>query len=261
MRTDRDVTGIGDRAVLGISDIQAERSNPRPRATREGTSKPASPITISKNDCSAGSLLRRTLAEPHGLAYGIRREWSSCPGLSLIAQPSSMWQLHSPPLHLGTLTTIGRMRRDVSTQRHEAQPLDLALVTQIEIRTSGQGMFEFTDRIQDAVSGAGVREGLCTLMIQHTSASLTIQENADPSARRDLEDWLNRLVPEGDSHFTHTQEGPDDMPSHVKAALTATTLSIPILDGQLALGTWQGVFLWEHRQGGSTRRCVVHVGE
>lgn len=134
-------------------------------------------------------------------------------------------------------------------------------MAQIEIRTSGQGLFEFTDRLQDVVSGAGVREGLSTLMIQHTSASLTIQENADPSARRDLEDWLNRLVPERDSHFTHTQEGPDDMPSHVKAALTATTLSIPILDGKLALGTWQGVFLWEHRRRGSTRRCVVHVGE
>ena len=135
------------------------------------------------------------------------------------------------------------------------------VLTQIEIRTSGQGLFEFTDRVQDVVSGAGVREGLCTVMIQHTSASLTIQENADPSARRDLEDWLNRLVPEGDSHFTHTQEGPDDMPSHIKAALTATTLSIPIRDGRLALGTWQGIFVWEHRQRGSTRHCVVHVGE
>ena len=80
-------------------------------------------------------------------------------------------------------------------------------------------------------------------MIQHTSASLTIQENADPSARRDLEDWLSRLVSEGDWHFTHTQEGPDDMPSHIKAALTATTLSIPVRDGRLALGTWQGIFL------------------
>jgi secondary thiamine-phosphate synthase enzyme len=135
------------------------------------------------------------------------------------------------------------------------------VVTQIEIRTSGQGLFEFTDRVQDVVSGAGFREGLCTVMIQHTSASLTIQENADPSARRDLADWLDRLVPEDDPHFTHTQEGPDDMPSHIKAALTATTLSIPIQDGRLALGTWQGVFLWEHRRRGSTRCCVVHVGE
>ena len=135
------------------------------------------------------------------------------------------------------------------------------MVTQIDIPTSGQGLFECTNRIQDVVSGSGIREGLCTVMIQHTSASLTIQENADPSARRDLEDWLNRLVPEDDPHFTHTQEGPDDMPSHLKAALTATTLSIPILDGRLALGTWQGIFLWEHRRQGSTRCCVVHVGE
>ena len=135
------------------------------------------------------------------------------------------------------------------------------MVTQIEIRTSGQGLFEFTNRIQDVVSGAGVREGLCTVMIQHTSASLTIQENADPSARRDLKDWLDRLVPEDDPHFTHTQEGSDDMPSHIKAALTATMLSIPIQHGRLALGTWQGIFLWEHRRRGSTRCCVVHVGE
>ena len=126
------------------------------------------------------------------------------------------------------------------------------MVTQIEIRTSGQGLFEFTNRIQDVVSGAGVREGLCTVMIQHTSASLTIQENADPSARRDLKDWLDRLVPEDDPH---------DMPSHIKAALTTTTLSIPIQNGRLALGTWQGIFLWEHRRRGSTRCCVVHVGE
>lgn len=134
------------------------------------------------------------------------------------------------------------------------------VVTRIEIRTSGPGLFEFTNRVQDAVSSLGIREGLCTVMIQHTSASLTVQENADPSARRDLEDWLNRLVPEGDPRVTHTSEGPDDMPSHIKAALTATTLSIPILDGRLALGTWQGIYLWEHRRRGSTRRCAVHVG-
>ena len=110
-------------------------------------------------------------------------------------------------------------------------------------------------------STSGVREGLCTVMVQHTSASLTIQENADPSARRDLEDWLTRLVAEDDPNFTHTLEGPDDMPSHIKAALTSTTLSIPIQNGRLALGTWQGVYLWEHRRRGSTRRCVVHVGQ
>jgi secondary thiamine-phosphate synthase enzyme len=97
-------------------------------------------------------------------------------------------------------------------------------------------------------------------MVQHTSASLTIQENADPSARRDLEAWLDRHVPEGDPRFTHTAEGPDDMPSHIKAALTSTTLSIPVVGGRLALGTWQGIYLWEHRRRGSVRLCVVHVG-
>ncbi|MCG8469028.1 MAG: secondary thiamine-phosphate synthase enzyme YjbQ [Gemmatimonadetes bacterium] len=134
------------------------------------------------------------------------------------------------------------------------------MVARIEVSTSGPGLYEFTDRVQAVVSETGVAEGLCTVMIQHTSASLTIQENADPSARHDLEGWLNRLVPEDDPHFTHTHEGPDDMPSHIKAALTSTTLSIPILGGRLALGTWQGLYVWEHRRRGSTRRCVVHVG-
>ncbi len=97
-------------------------------------------------------------------------------------------------------------------------------------------------------------------MVQHTSASLIIQENADPSARHDLEAWLERHVPEGDPHFTHTAEGPDDMPSHIRAAITATTLSIPFENGRLALGTWQGIYLWEHRARGSLRRCVIHIG-
>jgi secondary thiamine-phosphate synthase enzyme len=135
------------------------------------------------------------------------------------------------------------------------------MVAQIEIRTPGKGLVEFTDRVHAVVSEAGVDEGLCTVMIRHTSASLTIQENADPSARRDLEGWLDRLVPEGDPHFTHTHEGPDDMPSHIKAALTSTTLSIPVVGGRLALGTWQGIYLWEHRRRGSNRLCAVHVGE
>ncbi len=130
----------------------------------------------------------------------------------------------------------------------------------VTIRTSGQGLTEITDLIAGVVASAGVDDGLCTVLVQHTSASLTIQENADPSARRDLEAWLARLVPEGDSLYTHTAEGPDDMPSHIKAALTATTLSIPIIDGRLGLGTWQGIYLWEHRRRGSNRRCLVHVG-
>jgi secondary thiamine-phosphate synthase enzyme len=114
--------------------------------------------------------------------------------------------------------------------------------------------------VREAVRESGLQEGLCTVFIQHTSASLTIQENADPSARRDLETWLKRLVPEHDPLYTHTIEGPDDMPSHIKAALTATSLSIPVVDGSLGLGTWQGIYVWEHRRHASTRRILVHVG-
>ena len=134
------------------------------------------------------------------------------------------------------------------------------MIETLETRTRGKGLHEITGEVQAAVRATGVQEGLCTIMIQHTSASLTIQENADPSARRDLEAWLDRHVPEGDPHFTHTAEGPDDMPSHIKAALTSTTLSIPVVGGRLALGTWQGIYVWEHRRRGSLRRCVVHVG-
>jgi secondary thiamine-phosphate synthase enzyme len=134
------------------------------------------------------------------------------------------------------------------------------LIQRIEVRTRGRRLHEITSEIQAVVRASGVSEGLCTLMIQHTSASLTIQENADPSARRDLETWMDRHVPEEDPHFTHTAEGPDDMPSHIRAALTSTTLSVPFTDGRLALGTWQGIYLWEHRARGSTRRCVIHIG-
>ena len=134
------------------------------------------------------------------------------------------------------------------------------MVTRLSIRIPGPGLHEITEQVRQAVRESGVREGLCTIFIQHTSASLTIQENADPSARRDLEAWLNRLVPERDPLYTHTAEGPDDMPSHIKAALTATSLSIPILDGEIGLGTWQGIFIWEHRRHASARKVLVHVG-
>jgi secondary thiamine-phosphate synthase enzyme len=134
------------------------------------------------------------------------------------------------------------------------------VIEHIEVRTRGRGLHEITAEVQAVVRGSGVREGLCTVLVQHTSASLVIQENADPSARRDLEAWLERHVPEGNPHFTHTAEGPDDMPSHIRAALTATSLSIPFVGGRLALGSWQGIWLWEHRTRGSTRRCVIHVG-
>ena len=134
------------------------------------------------------------------------------------------------------------------------------MIRQLSIKTRGQGLHEFTKDVQAAVSEAGVEQGLCTLLVQHTSASLTIQENADPSARRDLENWLDRLVPERDALYTHTLEGPDDMPAHIKSALTAVTLSIPIINGSLALGTWQGVYLLEHRSRGGARKVAVHIG-
>ncbi len=130
----------------------------------------------------------------------------------------------------------------------------------VSIRTRGQGLYEFTDQVTAVVRESDVADGLCTVFVQHTSASLTIQENADPSARADLEAWLSRLVKENDLLYTHIAEGPDDMPSHLKAALTATSLSVPIVDGRLALGTWQGIYLWEHRHHGHTRHCAVHVG-
>ncbi|MFO7593243.1 MAG: secondary thiamine-phosphate synthase enzyme YjbQ [Pseudomonadota bacterium] len=134
------------------------------------------------------------------------------------------------------------------------------MIRELRISTLRQGLHEITDDVAAVVKQAGVREGLCTVFVQHTSASLLIQENADPSARADLEAWLNRLVAERDPLFTHTQEGPDDMPSHIKSVLTATSLGIPVIDGRLALGTWQGIYLWEHRRQRHTRRLVVHVG-
>ena len=143
--------------------------------------------------------------------------------------------------------------------RGNASPEGGHLIRYVTVRTPGNGLHEITAQVQAVVHASGVREGLCTVMIQHTSASLIIQENADPSARRDLEEWLRRHVPEGDRHFTHTHEGADDMPSHIRSALTATSLSIPSEDGQLTLGTWQGIYLWEHRARGSNRRCVIHV--
>jgi secondary thiamine-phosphate synthase enzyme len=144
------------------------------------------------------------------------------------------------------------------------------MVTTLTLPTPHQGLHPITREVADVVTVAARHgslapdgSGLCTLFIRHTSASLLIQENADPSARHDLEVWLNHLVPEqgpAADAFTHTDEGPDDMPSHIKAALTATSLSIPIIGGKLALGTWQGVYLWEHRRTPHQRQVVVHVG-
>jgi secondary thiamine-phosphate synthase enzyme len=134
------------------------------------------------------------------------------------------------------------------------------MIDRIRLRADRQGLCEFTQSVAEIVSRAKQSSGLCTLFLQHTSASLLIQENADPTAREDLERWLNRLVPEGDSLYRHTQEGGDDMPAHIKTALTATFLAIPIIENRLALGTWQGIFLWEHRKRPSTRTVVVHLG-
>ena len=133
------------------------------------------------------------------------------------------------------------------------------MIEQFSFDTPGQGLHEITAQVSSVVRAAAVKEGLCTLFLRHTSASLVIQENADPTAKRDLERWLNRLVPEGDPFYSHDAEGPDDMPSHLKAALTATSLSIPIAEGKLALGTWQGIYLWEHRRRGSRRELVLHI--
>jgi len=135
------------------------------------------------------------------------------------------------------------------------------MIRHLTINTPGMGLHEFTDRLEMLLRESGITEGLCTLFVQHTSASLLVQENADPSARRDLEAWLNRLVPENDRLYTHDTEGPDDMPAHIKAALTATSISIPVSGGKLGLGTWQGVYLWEHRRRGGARRIVVHLSE
>lgn len=128
----------------------------------------------------------------------------------------------------------------------------------IQIHTNGQALYEITDKICDLIESQQVTDGLCTLFIQHTSASLIIQENADPSAKQDLERWLNRFVKEGDPLYTHTTEGSDDMPAHIKSVLTNTSLSIPIISGRLALGTWQGVYLWEHRRASHSRKILVN---
>ena len=129
----------------------------------------------------------------------------------------------------------------------------------LEINTPRQGLHAFTQQVLTAVKQQVTSDGLCTLFIQHTSASLLVQENYDHSAQVDLENWLNRLVPENDALYTHTLEGADDMPAHIKASLTACSISIPVINGQLALGTWQGIYLWEHRKGSHQRKVIMHL--
>lgn len=129
----------------------------------------------------------------------------------------------------------------------------------LTIRTGGAGLHDVAAEVARAVAESGIDHGLCTLFVRHTSASLVIQENADPDVRRDLEQFFRRLVPENDPLYTHTVEGPDDMPAHIKAAMMNVSVSIPIVGGRLALGTWQGIYLWEHRAARHERQIVVHI--
>lgn len=128
----------------------------------------------------------------------------------------------------------------------------------VEIPTRGRGLVDVTREVAAIVAGAGVTVGLCSIFVQHTSASLLIQENADPSVLRDLERWMAKLAPES-SVYEHDEEGPDDMPGHLRSAVTRTSETIPISGGRLALGTWQALYLWEHRSRPHTRRLVVTV--
>lgn len=127
------------------------------------------------------------------------------------------------------------------------------------VATRGRGFYEITSEVESLVQRAGFKTGLVILHVQHTSASLLIQENADPEVRRDLERFFSRLAPDGDTIFHHTCEGDDDMPAHIRTALTAVNLSIPITGGRLALGTWQGIYLWEHRVASHHRMLAVHL--
>jgi len=129
----------------------------------------------------------------------------------------------------------------------------------LTVRTKGAGTYEITDEVARALQASGMNHGIATVFCQHTSCSLVLMENADPSAWRDLEAWLERLVPANDPNFTHTAEGADDMPSHIKMALTRTSETIPFADGRLLLGTWQGIFLWEHRKAAHRRNVVLTV--
>lgn len=130
---------------------------------------------------------------------------------------------------------------------------------ELRLNSLGRGFYEITRDVESFVKESGIRTGLVTLFVRHTSASLLIQENADPSVRLDLERFMARIVPDGDRIFQHRAEGIDDMPAHVRTALTAVSVGIPVVNGEMVLGTWQGLYLWEHRKAAQTRRIVVHV--
>jgi secondary thiamine-phosphate synthase enzyme len=131
--------------------------------------------------------------------------------------------------------------------------------TQLQVSTKGKGLYEFTQQTERWVSSCGLSTGLLTILIQHTSASLTIQENADPDVKADLNDFFGRIAPEDNRLYRHTAEGPDDMPAHIRSALTLAQLSIPVVAGRMALGTWQGLYVFEHRDAPQRRRLVLHV--
>jgi secondary thiamine-phosphate synthase enzyme len=132
----------------------------------------------------------------------------------------------------------------------------------LSLKTDGKGLYPFTREVARWVSGSGIRNGLLTVFVPHTSASLVIQENADPGVVLDLADFMERLVPEDDPRYRHTTEGSDDMPAHIRSALTQTSLSIPVIDGRMALGVWQGIYLFEHRTGGQRRDVLLQfIGE
>ncbi|MBW4483549.1 MAG: secondary thiamine-phosphate synthase enzyme YjbQ [Tildeniella torsiva UHER 1998/13D] len=142
------------------------------------------------------------------------------------------------------------MTPSTATTRHHQQVLTL--------RSRGKSLQRFTADVEQVVRASGIETGLCTVFLRHTSASLIIQENADPDVLVDLENFLAKLVPEG-NHYIHSTEGPDDMPAHIRTVLTHTSETIPVMQGRLALGTWQGIYLWEHRARGAAREVVVHV--
>lgn len=129
----------------------------------------------------------------------------------------------------------------------------------VTVETAGQALYDVTHKVTEVISAHGLDEGLVTVFLRHTSASLLIQENADPSVQADLATFLSRLVPENDELYTHTAEGADDMPAHIKAALTQTSLTIPVMGGQMALGTWQAIYLWEHRHARHQRELVISL--
>jgi secondary thiamine-phosphate synthase enzyme len=135
------------------------------------------------------------------------------------------------------------------------------MITQEEIRisTGGRGTYDLSRQVQDAVKASGINTGLCHVFIRHTSASLMICENADPAVMRDMETFMSRQVPDGDPMFTHTAEGPDDMPAHVRSVLTQTDLNVPVSEGRCALGTWQGIYLWEHRVAPHNRKVLLTI--